>query len=164
MMSKMIILISAITTTTKHPLSMGAMLMTQTILVSNKMFKESNMSWFAYILFITIIGGMMIMFMYMSSIASNEKFSITIKQILLTVIIMVMMILMIKETSMEQMNKITEKKMMMMQKEEIKYTMKFFNLNKMNVTIMIMFILLLTMIIVTNIASTFEGPLKKTYV
>nr|QRI61359.1 NADH dehydrogenase subunit 6 [Pochazia shantungensis] len=164
MMSKMIILISAVTTTTKHPLSMGSMLMLQTILVSNKMFKESNMSWFAYILFITIIGGMMIMFMYMSSIASNEKFSMSTKQMMLTTIFLVMMIVMIKETSMEQMIKITEKKNMMIQKEEAKHTMKFFNLNKMNVTILIMMILLLTMIIVTNIASTFEGPLKKTYV
>nr|YP_010270665.1 NADH dehydrogenase subunit 6 [Pochazia discreta]UJY97597.1 NADH dehydrogenase subunit 6 [Pochazia discreta] len=164
MMSKMIIMISVITTTMNHPLSMGSMLMLQTILVSNKMYKESNTSWFAYILFITIIGGMMIMFMYMSSIASNEKFNMTTKQLMMIIIMMIMTIILTKEMSMEQVNKITEKKMVMMQKEETSHTMKFFNFNKMNITIMIMIILLLTMIIVTNIASTFEGPLKKTYV
>nr|YP_009306446.1 NADH dehydrogenase subunit 6 [Ricania speculum]AOP19362.1 NADH dehydrogenase subunit 6 [Ricania speculum]QNV47328.1 NADH dehydrogenase subunit 6 [Ricania speculum] len=164
MMSKMIIVISVITTTMKHPISMGSMLMIQTILVSNKIFKESNMSWFAYILFITIIGGMMIMFMYMSSIASNEKFSVTMKQLMLMTIIIAMTMIMMSESSMEQFNKILEKKELMIQKEETMYSIKFFNLNKMNLTIITMIILLLTMIIVTNIASTFEGPLKKTYV
>nr|AEO18324.1 NADH dehydrogenase subunit 6 [Ricania marginalis] len=164
MMSKMIIVISVITTTMKHPISMGSMLMIQTILVSNKIFKKSNMSWFAYILFITIIGGMMIMFMYMSSIASNEKFSVTMKQLMLMTIITAMTMIMMSESSMEQFNKILEKKELMIQKEETMYSIKFFNLNKMNLTIITMIILLLTMIIVTNIASTFEGPLKKTYV
>lgn len=148
----------------KHPISIGSILIIQTILVSNKIFKESNMSWFAYILFITIIGGIIIIFIYMSRIASNEKFSVTIKQFILMTIIVTTTIIIIRESSIEQFNKILEKKELIIQKEETIYNIKFFNLNKINLTIITIIILLLTIIIVTNIASTFEGPLKKTYV
>nr|YP_010274428.1 NADH dehydrogenase subunit 6 [Pochazia confusa]UJT96872.1 NADH dehydrogenase subunit 6 [Pochazia confusa] len=164
MMSKMIMFTSMILMTVKHPLSMGSILMIQTIMVSNKMSMDSNSSWFSYILFITIIGGMMVMFMYMSSIASNEKFKLNMKQTIMITMMIILMIMMMSDSSMEYLNKMTEKKKMIMQKEEVKITTKFFNLNKMNVTILMMMILLLTMVIVTNMSSTFEGPLKKTYV
>nr|YP_010274454.1 NADH dehydrogenase subunit 6 [Ricania fumosa]UJT96898.1 NADH dehydrogenase subunit 6 [Ricania fumosa] len=161
MLSKMIMLTSMITMTMKHPVSMGSMLMIQTILLSNMMFKESEYSWFAYILFITIIGGMMIMFMYMASIASNEKFETSIKQTIIFTTMITMTMIMYKEFSMEKMNKMVLTKFKTMQNLEISHTTKFFNLNKMNITILMMMTLLLTMIVVTNISSTFEGPLKK---
>nr|QNT26957.1 NADH dehydrogenase subunit 6 [Trigonopterus daun] len=58
-----------------HPLSLGAILLLQTILIalaSGMMFLNF---WFSYILFLVMIGGMLVMFIYMTSIASNEKFS-----------------------------------------------------------------------------------------
>nr|YP_010274441.1 NADH dehydrogenase subunit 6 [Ricania simulans]UJT96885.1 NADH dehydrogenase subunit 6 [Ricania simulans] len=164
MSTQLIIILSFLTTTMKHPMSMGSMLMLQTILVSNKMFKESESSWFSYILFITIIGGMMVMFMYMASIASNEKFKMSTKHMILTLFIMTTIIILYKEISLENLNKIYEEKFSTSNKPELKYTSKFFNKNKMNLTIMMMMFLLITMIITTNISSTFEGPLKKTYV
>nr|UUG47469.1 NADH dehydrogenase subunit 6 [Ips shangrila] len=58
----------------KHPLSLGSILFLQTslaALVSSFLFINS---WYSYILFLIMIGGMLILFIYMTSIASNEKF------------------------------------------------------------------------------------------
>nr|ARH55195.1 NADH dehydrogenase subunit 6 [Setarhynchus sp. AH-2016] len=59
-----------------HPLSMGCILLIQTILVSLSSGYFYYNFWYSYILFLIMIGGMLVMFIYMTSIASNEKFKI----------------------------------------------------------------------------------------
>nr|YP_009937421.1 NADH dehydrogenase subunit 6 [Trigonopterus carinirostris]QNT26931.1 NADH dehydrogenase subunit 6 [Trigonopterus carinirostris] len=59
-----------------HPLSMGSILLIQTILVALYSGLIFLNFWFSYILFLVMIGGMLVMFMYMTSIASNEKFNL----------------------------------------------------------------------------------------
>nr|YP_010464220.1 NADH dehydrogenase subunit 6 [Strongylium kulzeri]UUL71597.1 NADH dehydrogenase subunit 6 [Strongylium kulzeri] len=66
----------------KHPLSTGSMLLIQTTLISLMTTNLNQNSWFSYILFLIMIGGMLILFMYMTSIASNEKFKTNPKLIL----------------------------------------------------------------------------------
>nr|AXS64821.1 NADH dehydrogenase subunit 6 [Cerambycidae sp. 3 KM-2017] len=57
-----------------HPLSFGFILLTQTIVVSLLTgFLHLNY-WYSYILFLIMIGGMLVLFIYMTSVASNEKF------------------------------------------------------------------------------------------
>nr|AII02538.1 NADH dehydrogenase subunit 6 [Dysstroma truncata] len=58
-----------------HPLSMGLMILLQTLfmcLISGMLIKTY---WFSYILFLTFMGGLLVLFIYVSSIASNEMFS-----------------------------------------------------------------------------------------
>nr|YP_011014846.1 NADH dehydrogenase subunit 6 [Epyhemisphaerius bistriatus]WQB38527.1 NADH dehydrogenase subunit 6 [Epyhemisphaerius bistriatus] len=160
-MTKLMFLNTMMTPMMKHPISLGSMLMMQTILVSIYMSKWSKSSWFSYILFITIIGGMMVMFMYMASIASNEKFKPKYFSMYTASIMTIYMITSVMLETLETLEKKNEMKMMLMELEEMKTMSKFFNLNKMNVTIAMMTILLLTMVSVTTISSTFEGPLKK---
>nr|UXW88440.1 NADH dehydrogenase subunit 6 [Henosepilachna vigintioctomaculata] len=57
----------------KHPLSLGFFILIQTILISMMMGMFYNF-WYSYILFLIMIGGLLILFIYMTSIASNEKF------------------------------------------------------------------------------------------
>nr|ARH54883.1 NADH dehydrogenase subunit 6 [Brachypterolus vestitus] len=73
-----------------HPLSFGLILLIQTLNVSLLSGNMSNNFWFSYILFLTMIGGMLILFIYMTSIASNEKFKIYSK---LTIYLALFMIL-----------------------------------------------------------------------
>nr|YP_009128368.1 NADH dehydrogenase subunit 6 [Tribolium confusum]AJP09532.1 NADH dehydrogenase subunit 6 [Tribolium confusum] len=65
-----------------HPLSMGMTLLIQTILISLITGNFISSLWFSYILFLILIGGMLILFMYMTSIASNEKFKPQIKELI----------------------------------------------------------------------------------
>nr|AEP27588.1 NADH dehydrogenase subunit 6 [Kyklioacalles aubei] len=57
-----------------HPLSLGCILFMQTTLISAMSGFFYYNFWFSYILFLIMIGGMLVMFIYMTSIASNEKF------------------------------------------------------------------------------------------
>nr|AMX74014.1 NADH dehydrogenase subunit 6 [Scydosella musawasensis] len=67
----------------KHPLSMGLMLMINTILISISTNLMNWTSWFSYLLFLIMVGGMLILFMYMTSIASNHKFLFNMNWIML---------------------------------------------------------------------------------
>nr|YP_010267104.1 NADH dehydrogenase subunit 6 [Arcte coerula]UIF93623.1 NADH dehydrogenase subunit 6 [Arcte coerula]UNP54902.1 NADH dehydrogenase subunit 6 [Arcte coerula] len=78
-MTKMIlsfsmIIISIFMLFLNNPLSMGLMILIQTLLtclISGMLIKTY---WFSYILFITFLGGLLVLFIYVSSIASNELF------------------------------------------------------------------------------------------
>nr|YP_007316854.2 NADH dehydrogenase subunit 6 [Cydia pomonella]AGC22883.1 NADH dehydrogenase subunit 6 [Cydia pomonella] len=57
-----------------HPLSMGLMILIQTMLTCLLAGMLINTYWFSYILFLTFLGGLLVLFIYVSSIASNELF------------------------------------------------------------------------------------------
>nr|YP_010990640.1 NADH dehydrogenase subunit 6 [Flata truncata]WOW99058.1 NADH dehydrogenase subunit 6 [Flata truncata] len=163
-MYKMILLTSVTSPMMKHPMTLGLTLIVQTTLMSMSMFQKSSLTWYSYILYITMIGGLMIMFMYMSSIASNEKFKPNKKFLILIVIIFIIM-MNVKENEPTMNTQIMEfKKWDMNQMEEVKSTSKFFNSKKNYITMIMISIMLLTMVSITNISNSFEGPLKKTYV
>nr|AND96704.1 NADH deshydrogenase subunit 6 [Onthophagus pullus] len=79
MMILMMIMLSMFMMWTKHPLSMGIILLIQTINLSLYMGYLNMNYWYSYILFLIMIGGMLVLFIYMTSIASNEKFYPSIK-------------------------------------------------------------------------------------
>nr|YP_009045665.1 NADH dehydrogenase subunit 6 [Napialus hunanensis]AIC37458.1 NADH dehydrogenase subunit 6 [Napialus hunanensis] len=74
LISTLLLLFSTIMFFLNHPLSMGLMLLLQTILISLISGMMMNTFWFSYILFLTILGGLLVMFIYVASIASNELF------------------------------------------------------------------------------------------
>nr|QZZ18186.1 NADH dehydrogenase subunit 6 [Burara harisa] len=60
-----------------HPLSMGLMILIQTLLICLLSGMLINTYWFSYILFLTFLGGLLVLFIYVSSIASNELFKMS---------------------------------------------------------------------------------------
>nr|APX40522.1 NADH dehydrogenase subunit 6 [Phyllotreta undulata] len=60
----------------KHPLSFGMILLIQTMLTCLLTGIINLNFWYSYMLFLILVGGMLILFIYMTSIASNEKFKI----------------------------------------------------------------------------------------
>nr|ALO71212.1 NADH deshydrogenase subunit 6 [Thinonoma atra] len=66
----------------KHPMTMGLTLLIQTILIALITGLLNNNFWFSYILFLIMIGGLLVLFIYMTSIASNEMFSYSSKTFL----------------------------------------------------------------------------------
>nr|YP_010381680.1 NADH dehydrogenase subunit 6 [Augilodes binghami]UDL72055.1 NADH dehydrogenase subunit 6 [Augilodes binghami] len=166
-MKLIILMISLLTPMINHPISLGSLLLIQTTLICLNLSFSMKTSWYSYILFITIIGGMMIMFMYMASISSNEKFfSFNWKKNIFFSVLIILTFLISKNdiSTFKFLMKSEETKIILNEIYENKTMYKMFNFNKINITLMLMFILLITMISVTNISSSFEGPLKKTYV
>nr|QXG82695.1 NADH dehydrogenase subunit 6 [Chrysomelidae sp. SOIL MMG Contig15] len=75
----MIILLSSLCCFMNHPLTLGFILLLQTILIALLTGFMNFSFWSSYIIFLIMIGGMLILFIYMTSVASNEKFKFSFK-------------------------------------------------------------------------------------
>nr|YP_009919199.1 NADH dehydrogenase subunit 6 [Triatoma sanguisuga]QMP96843.1 NADH dehydrogenase subunit 6 [Triatoma sanguisuga] len=146
---------------TKHPLSMGLTLIIQTILVAMMTGLMINMFWFSYILVISMLSGMLVLFIYMASVASNEKFYTTWSMALymmpltLSAVIFFFLVEQLETKSMcPTMKKHT------LGAEQLISLNKLFNLSNMSITILLVSYLFLTMIAVTYVANIYEGPLR----
>nr|AQP29586.1 NADH dehydrogenase subunit 6 [Odontotermes sp. E TB-2017] len=141
----------------KHPLAMGMMLLVQTMLVclmSGMMYKSF---WFSYILFMIMVGGMLVLFMYMTSLASNEMFSPSNKMITATAaMIPIMMYMMPSMTNNKEMNEHET----MMESEITTTTTIMYNQIMGTMTILLVMYMLLTLIVVVNIINVSKGPLR----
>nr|QHZ87487.1 NADH dehydrogenase subunit 6 [Coeliccia cyanomelas] len=142
----------------KHPMSMGIMLMMQTIFVCMKTNNMAQSPWFSYILFLVFLGGMLVLFIYMTSVASNELF-VKNKFSLMIIIIMsmTMMILMLMDPIL-MFNNSYDANMFIQNKNELNNNLFNFPTNIMTL-IMVMY-LFLTLVVVVNITDTHQGPLR----
>nr|YP_010868385.1 NADH dehydrogenase subunit 6 [Caridina pseudogracilirostris]WGU19671.1 NADH dehydrogenase subunit 6 [Caridina pseudogracilirostris] len=86
LMSTIIVSLSVLFTQTTHPLALGMTLLIQTIIVSGATSMLANTTWFSYILFLIFLGAMLVLFIYVASLAPNEAFSLSTKLIGLMVV------------------------------------------------------------------------------
>nr|YP_010464259.1 NADH dehydrogenase subunit 6 [Cteniopinus hypocrita]UUL71636.1 NADH dehydrogenase subunit 6 [Cteniopinus hypocrita] len=143
----------------KHPLSMGLMLLMQTIIVSLLSGNMTQNFWFSYILFIIMIGGMLILFMYMTSIASNEKFKMNIKIMMnLIITLPTMTIITILLTNKMKMNELNES---WKTNEFMTMLTKFINLPMMMMMMFMMTYLFLALIATVKITKFKQGSIRQ---
>nr|YP_009104422.1 NADH dehydrogenase subunit 6 [Aeneolamia contigua]AFV32125.1 NADH dehydrogenase subunit 6 [Aeneolamia contigua]ASR18201.1 NADH dehydrogenase subunit 6 [Aeneolamia contigua] len=145
----------------KHPLSSGFMLLMQTTFSCMINSMNSYSYWFSYILFIIFIGGMMVLFIYIASIASNEKFKFSMKTMMLMTMITIIM-MMIDSTIMNNMmnEMMLYIKNTKMSNKEMMSIMKMFNFPMMMLSMLTIIYLLLTLIAVVKITMIEKGPLR----
>nr|YP_010258373.1 NADH dehydrogenase subunit 6 [Physoderes impexa]AGO28088.1 NADH dehydrogenase subunit 6 [Physoderes impexa] len=145
----------------KHPLSMGITLIIQTIIIAIITGMMMNTFWFSYILLITMLSGMLVLFIYMASIASNEKFYTSNAMTTMTIIMMLISISTLTITDQlkaENSWSVISKPTML--NDQIISLIKMFNYYSMFLTIMIIIYLFITMISVSFIVNVFDGPLR----
>nr|YP_009350751.1 NADH dehydrogenase subunit 6 [Ophiotermes mirandus]AQP27690.1 NADH dehydrogenase subunit 6 [Ophiotermes mirandus] len=141
----------------KHPLAMGLMLLMQTTmvcLISGTMYSSF---WFSYILFMIMIGGMLVLFMYMTSLASNEMFSPSNKMMMIS-LLMLPALMYIMPTSTN--SKETGVHETMMESEVTTTTTVMYNQTMGIMTTLLVLYMLLTLIVVVNIINVSSGPLR----
>nr|YP_009441809.1 NADH dehydrogenase subunit 6 [Eucinetus haemorrhoidalis]AOY39393.1 NADH dehydrogenase subunit 6 [Eucinetus haemorrhoidalis] len=152
-----------------HPMSMGANLLIQTIIIAliTSMFYYNY--WFSFIIFMIMVGGMLILFIYMTSIASNELFKYNFKMISIMIILTLMFTFFMKtmETYNFYMNFLNSDSNMMnnisfMINENFMSLSKIFNYPNNKISILLINYLLLTLIITVKITNMKKGPLRKT--
>nr|YP_009104435.1 NADH dehydrogenase subunit 6 [Callitettix biformis]AFV32137.1 NADH dehydrogenase subunit 6 [Callitettix biformis] len=145
----------------KHPLSSGFMLLMQTMLACMMNSMNSYSYWFSYILFIIFIGGMMVLFIYIASIASNEKFKFSMKIIMMMMLMMIIIMMIDKNMLINLTNEtLTYTKTMKTNNKEMMSIMKMFNYPTMMLSMMSILYLLFTMISVVKITNIEKGPLR----
>nr|YP_010989878.1 NADH dehydrogenase subunit 6 [Loepa microocellata]WOV68238.1 NADH dehydrogenase subunit 6 [Loepa microocellata] len=168
--SSMIMFFSMMMFSLTHPLSMGLMILIQTLLMcllSGMMIKTY---WFSYILFLTFLGGLLVLFIYVASIASNEIFSFNLNmKMFFLLFILTTIILSIFSNNLKWMN------LSMNNSEMINFSdsIIFMNENKINLnklynnqtsmmTYLLIIYLFITLIAMVKITNIFYGPLRST--
>nr|QGU83703.1 NADH dehydrogenase subunit 6 [Eysarcoris aeneus] len=151
LMSSMPVL-SLVLMTLNHPLSMGLILILQTIMTAMIIGYMIESFLFSYIIIIIMLSGALVLFIYMASVASNEKFKLSLKLSLLSMMMfMIMYILISPFNSSILFNNNNIDKVSLI---------KIFNTMTAQMTLMVIIYLLFTMIVVSNIAKVTEGPLR----
>nr|UGB90515.1 NADH dehydrogenase subunit 6 [Leptomantella tonkinae] len=158
----MLLTLSIIFLFLNHPLSMGLILFLQTVLMCLISGLLSTNFWFSYILLLIYIGGMLVLFMYITSLASNEMFFYSNKMLILLLFTPLILITIYWLNS--SFNIYTFEYL-----ENINTTMTFLHtsllkmynqpVNKM--TIMIAGYLFLTLIAVVKMININKGPLRQ---
>lgn len=153
-----------------HPLSIGLIILIQTLLICLISRIIIKTYWFSYILYLTFLGGLLVLFIYVSRIASNEifKISFNIKLYFILSLIIITIYSFINWFNLKWLN-------LNINNNDIN---NFFNLfiffnneNKINLSklynnqtfiliIMIIIYLFITLIAIVKITNIFYGPLR----
>lgn len=148
-----IIIVSFTLIIINHPLSIGFILIIQTIITAIIIGYILKSFLFSYIIIIIMLSGVLVLFIYIARVASNEKFNISIKIItLFFVSILILSILIFfynKKPYLINLNIIDTTRVI-----------KLFNTLTAQLTLIVIIYLLLTIIIVSNIARVTDGPLR----
>nr|ATN23488.1 NADH dehydrogenase subunit 6 [Bruchus sp. EMHAU-15071302] len=146
-----------------HPLSLGMILLLQTTFVSLVTGTMNYNFWFSYILFLIMIGGMLILFIYMTSIASNEKFKFSSKLMMFFIINMMLLIFfMIIDQYFFNFNMSTYDFIQFNDLKMNNFSLsKYFNYPNNMILYMMIIYLLLTLIMVVKITNIQYGPLRQ---
>nr|YP_009512617.1 NADH dehydrogenase subunit 6 [Gordonella aff. paravillosa ZS-2018]AXJ93182.1 NADH dehydrogenase subunit 6 [Gordonella aff. paravillosa ZS-2018] len=163
MLSPIIIVSSFIFTRLLHPLAMGLSLLIQTLMICVTAGLSSNSFWFSYILFLIFLGGMLVLFIYVASLASNEAFSFssTLSLLMLLTIMFSLSLLLIDPLLMNFSSSISQSSINSNIYSSTPALISIiYNNTTMNLTLFIVMYLLLTLIVVVKITNTFFGPLR----
>nr|AVN67347.1 NADH dehydrogenase subunit 6 [Byrsotria fumigata] len=153
--------ISIIFSHMNHPLAMGLIILMQTIVISMISGMLSQSFWFSYVLFLIFLGGMLVLFIYVASLASNEMFSLNIKSLLLSTISLIISFYIIKTLSSMNLQNEETKSFLILSNQSTLPLIKLYNKPINVITIMLALYLLLTLIVVVNITNIFKGPLRQ---
>nr|ASK85593.1 NADH dehydrogenase subunit 6 [Anabropsis (Apteranabropsis) sp. QS-2017] len=161
--------IALIFTQLNHPLAMTLIILMQTLLICLMTGLISQSFWFSYILFLVFLGGMLVLFIYITSLASNEMFIIPTKFILssLSILTILSLLSFILDSSLINLN-ITNNDMntsinnsMYLYNESTMSLMKLYNNPTELITLMLVLYLFLTLIAIVKITNIFQGPLRQ---
>nr|URT60204.1 NADH dehydrogenase subunit 6 [Gortyna sp.] len=167
--SLLLIMISLYMLFLNNPLSMGLMILIQTLLTCLLTGMMIKTYWFSYILFLTFLGGLLVLFIYVSSIASNEMFNpmINMKKSILFLFIMLTMIQLMFFNNMSWMNfsmnsdMINFFNLMFFFNNENKINLsKLYNNQTFLIMMMLVIYLFITLIAIVKITNIFYGPIR----
>nr|QZH43605.1 NADH dehydrogenase subunit 6 [Coboldia fuscipes] len=164
----LLIIISWMFMQMSHPLAIGLMLLIQTLIISLITGLMAKTFWFSYILFLIFLGGMLVLFIYVSSLASNEmfKFSSNMMSISIMLLIFTLIMFIIMDKNMISFFNNLEMKnyiQFIMNNDNSINLNKLYNMPSNFITILLINYLFLTLIAVVKITNFFYGPLRQKF-
>nr|AYQ19023.1 NADH dehydrogenase subunit 6 [Ptilodactylidae sp. 2 ACP-2013] len=144
----------------KHPLSMGLTIILQAMLIAFISGSLYYNFWFSYLMFIIVIGGMMVLFIYMTTIASNEEFKMSTNMIIGLTPLMLILIFMYNKSFMN--NKISN----ISSNSNDLFLLsinKYVNFPGNSIMIFMIIYLFIALIAVVKITNMTSGPLRQKF-
>lgn len=141
------------------------MLLAQTTIICLTAGLIINSFWFSYILFLIFLGAILVLFIYVASLASNEPFSFSSSlylALLATIGLMLIILLLLDPLCLNASIKIESSTYI----DQYYYQLTplllttIYNNTSIRLTLFIVLYLLLTLIAVVKITDTFFGPLR----
>lgn len=136
-----------------HPVILIIFILIQTVVLCLILWLKFKIRWFSYIIFLIFLGGLMVLFIYITSLASNELILISINSIFYSVIFCSLLIFFIILSFNLQDNY-----------NIFNFNFKSFHLiysiRRSRLVILTIIYLLLTLIIVVKISNKFDAPIK----
>nr|YP_010715708.1 NADH dehydrogenase subunit 6 [Stenopelmatus typhlops]WDE73785.1 NADH dehydrogenase subunit 6 [Stenopelmatus typhlops] len=152
-----------------HPLAMTLLILIQTLLICLITGMISQSFWFSYILFLVFLGGMLVLFIYITALASNEMFNIPTKFLLITTFVLstfIMIFMFIDKSStsimLSNLDMITMiNNMNLLNNDSTLSLTKLYNKPTDFITLLLVMYLFLTLIAIVTITNIFQGPLRQ---
>ncbi|YP_002808572.1 NADH dehydrogenase subunit 6 (mitochondrion) [Scylla paramamosain] len=158
----LILILSLLFTRLYHPLSMGLTLLIQTVLISLSAGLMTYTYWFSYILFMIFLGGMLVLFIYVTSLASNESFSFSYSSLFFSTLLIFILtpLSILWDPLMSETMTNLPLSSLVSNSSNVFIISWIYSTNLMNFTLFIILYLLLTLIVVVKISNLFKGPLR----
>nr|YP_009406976.1 NADH dehydrogenase subunit 6 [Stygiocaris lancifera]ASA39512.1 NADH dehydrogenase subunit 6 [Stygiocaris lancifera] len=167
LMTSMIIItltLSIVFTKIIHPLVMGAILLMQTTIIAMMTTFTLKTAWFSYILFLIFLGAMLVLFIYVASLAPNESLSLSYPLSILFATSTIVSISIMTLDPFLLPNPIfcenSDMKTPMMSITMNMFLHPMYNEPTMKLTLFLILYLLLTLMVVVKITTTHFGPLR----
>nr|YP_009692427.1 NADH dehydrogenase subunit 6 [Mesonemoura metafiligera]QEH58823.1 NADH dehydrogenase subunit 6 [Mesonemoura metafiligera] len=151
-----------------HPLAMGLMLLVQTVFISILTGTMAQSFWFSYVLFLVFLGGLLVLFIYVTSLASNEMFSLSMSTLapIFIVSASLFLILIILDSSLINLsiNNFEGAQILnssLYQEEALNSLTKLYNGPTSLITLTLVLYLFLALIAVVKITKINQGPLRQ---
>nr|YP_010554643.1 NADH dehydrogenase subunit 6 [Ceratopsyche cerva]UYO79276.1 NADH dehydrogenase subunit 6 [Ceratopsyche cerva] len=144
----------------KNPLNMGLLILSQTLIISLMINFNLNYYWLSYILYLIMLGGLLILFMYMCSIASNKIIQFNINLLIyfmLTFFIMLIFTIHMKWFNLNLMN---------LNNSNFFFSSEVFSMSKIynnftyKITIILIIYLFILLLMVSMFTNSNKGPLR----
>ena len=158
----LILTLSFLFTRLSHPLSLGITLLLQTVFISLIVGTSTFSFWFSYILFIIFLGGILVLFIYVASLASNEIFSfslVTFTAYRSSIIFFSLISIFLDPLFTPNLSSLPSSSINSLLQTPI-IVRWIYNSASTSFTLFIVIYLLLTLIVIVKIVNLFKGPLR----
>nr|YP_010610612.1 NADH dehydrogenase subunit 6 [Thereuopoda clunifera]WAP91276.1 NADH dehydrogenase subunit 6 [Thereuopoda clunifera] len=147
--------LSVIFTFLSHPLSILAVIIVQTMILAILASIMNVSYWFSYILFLIFLGGMLVLFIYVASLASNEIFLKTSLFTILKVFSLPFLVSMIFLYNSKNLNVFS-----ITPNIDVNMIINKFYIHNFLLTLLLIIYLLITLFAVVKITKFNKGPLR----
>jgi len=94
----LLVIILVLFISTINPLLISILLIVTSIIITVYIFNIINFSWFMLIMILTFTGGMIIMFLYISSLVPNEIVNVDVRLVNINIVFILFVILLINKS------------------------------------------------------------------